>query len=335
MSMETRVSLWVRTKRVPPPDPTIQYGGYTKEIPYWFMKPLELLSGSWLPLILDKRQFLRMSGVTTAWYIGVLALQGVFSDRHIRTKLIPRYNGWNYWHAGRYTDLNNFYAFETSIPDNYIEIRKVVGGTGTILAYMSYTLDVNVEYDAWLSISGATLEVTPDAGTTILSATDPDLASGRWGIASYFVDRYTDHFPISFGSQKSTLPKPTGYFLVPVIGRGTPEDSYRAKVPNGVTSYSAFIPTKNGKPIFPNCVVRTFDSESALLFPSEQKISRDEAIKFVLQDDRLMLCDLIEVKESDPKFDIILKDYMKHREGLGAIAEEGILRSYLTKYKGW
>jgi len=337
MSLAEKVSVWDYKRARTYPNPTRYNAGIQPLTPIWYKPPtifeMELLSGEWYPWKRDARSFIRMEGIATGALCGILVLPGVYSDRHIRAKVVLVTDIFEILY-GRVVDIDNFYFFAIYSAD-YIWLGKIVAGSRTTLTIVSYVIDIGVEYDCWLSITGTTLSGSPDGGVTVITATDPDFASGRWGIGAREAGKYGDFYPVSFGAPYTELKKPVGYFLARIIGSGKPDDPFRADIPE--CDHSAFIPTPKGKPMFDTCVVRVFDDESAKLLMEAgiKKIDREEAIRIVLQDDRLMIYDLEAIKETDPKFETILKDYIKHREGLGAIVEVPVIRRYLTREKGW
>ncbi|MEM2313129.1 MAG: hypothetical protein QXP83_07890 [Candidatus Nezhaarchaeales archaeon] len=120
-------------------------------------------------------------------------------------------------------------------------------------------------------------------------------------------------------------------------------------------THSSLIKTDKatGKPVDYVAVVRVFDQpdRQAHLRPilggltalrgmvGVRELTRDEAIVRAKQiDPDLTDVDLVRISPTDPNFKIILKDYIRHREGLGVkreLIDDKLMERYLTETKGW
>lgn len=172
----------------------------------------------------------------------------------------------------RYIDGNNFYIAYLYAPsagyDHYVQKR--VGGATTGLASEAVDLTAEAFFEWTFSANGSTLKVWRQnvrnlSATPTFTITDTSIASGRWG------GRYEAVLGV-LRAPASPKQNAITFFEVPVIGSGTEEDPFRAKMPElikdtqfGKTNvlaltHSALIKTnKHGKPVDYRAIVRIFN----------------------------------------------------------------------------
>jgi hypothetical protein len=110
-----------------------------------------------------------------------------WGNQTISARIKPvSFNGTNRYVAlmGRVRDTSNYY-FAALRSNNTIELRKLVGGTSTVLATKSLTVSPGTWYDVKLEFIGSALEPYVN-GTQQLSATEGTFGNGMIGLgASY------------------------------------------------------------------------------------------------------------------------------------------------------
>jgi hypothetical protein len=202
----------------------------------------------------------------------------------------------------RIVDANNFYIalLYTGAAASDFRLAKHVGGTETILAQEAVDLSAG-DHVLMCRAVGTTIEgwrgtgIWGDDITLKLSATDTSHSSGYGGGAGYnFSGFYRYCMVVEEASEPYPKPEVVGCYEVPVIGDGTPENPYRAQLPDVIevltggeldsyddylrkailennmkvnrvsVSYSAIIPTDpaTGRPLHKTCLVFVYDQPS-------------------------------------------------------------------------
>jgi hypothetical protein len=167
-----------------------------------------------------------------------------------------------------------FNTLQTTAGQGY-RLHKIISGTTTRLGTEGITLTAGLQYPTKISCVGNTIkayrgdysnqDVDP---TPKIIVTDSAIASGRFGVDNggrTYVQTtakntylFSSYWSARLQPAASPAPTPRDYVEVPIVGRGTIKNPYRAKMPTGV-SYSAVIPTdNNGKPKHKKTVVRIF-----------------------------------------------------------------------------
>jgi hypothetical protein len=224
--------------------------------------------------------------------------------------------GGNYAQAvGRFSDVSNYYAanIDTNKTAQDFQVVKVSAGTGAFLGYEAVDLS-NAPYKVKLSVSGTTLKgFRDDMATPKVSVTDTAFSTGKWGAreSSEAWGFYGSFASAFLRSASSPSPKALGFYEVPVVGSGTPEDPFRAQLPELIevpasaeldayppmlkraiqanvggkvnrlaVSHSALIPTDltTGKPLYSTCIVRVFEQPDRQphLYPLKEVLARLE-----------------------------------------------------------
>jgi len=144
----------------------------------------------------------------------------------------------------RHVDHNNFYAvylyYGYSSSDH--RIIKRVGGSITVLAQEAVDLPSGYWYWVLFEVVGSTLESyrAPDSysdvpATPTLSATDTDIAEGRWGVRHWGLGlRGLQGLYLIFKQPSSTQRKPQAFFEVPIKGDGTEENPFMPDMPEKI-----------------------------------------------------------------------------------------------------
>ena len=182
---------------------------------------------------------------------------------------------------GRMSDPNNFYntpLHGAGVAADHLLIKRVAG-TGTVLATEAVDITATLIRSLKLSCGGTTIKsYRADLVTARLTATDTALASGKFGLGNYDqtstrllgTEAYLLAKKVAAGSPS---PQPIAYFEVPIIGSGTGDDPYRARMPElladdptfGKTNrlaltHSSLIPTDTrGQPLASKALVRVLD----------------------------------------------------------------------------
>jgi hypothetical protein len=223
-------------------------------------------------------------------------LDGVLGDIDVDHKNSPCF---------RFSSVDNCYygGVLTASTTADFRLEKVAAGTVTNLGYEGVDIGHNV-YNIRFTASGSTLKgYRSDLTTAKISVTDTSFSTGKWGM--WGDDCVVNHgageiLPLEklfwkLIAASSPSPKCIGYYEVPVIGKGTIDDPYRAALPeikeipttneldgydealrNAIksnkdekvnriaVSHSALIPTDpiTGKPLHTTCIVRIFEQTS-------------------------------------------------------------------------
>lgn len=169
---------------------------------------------------------------------GVIAFPWQYLDGNVQDVSVSTSPYGNYSTVvARWLSVYYFYLSRIAIPESSadFDIRKVVGGTDTRLAYESVNLSNLVTYTRKFRVVGSTLQAfRTDMVTPKISATDTSISSaGYWGYRSRetpYVRMMTQYF-----SSPPVVPiKPVEYFEVPVSGSGTDDDPFTAVMPEDI-----------------------------------------------------------------------------------------------------
>jgi hypothetical protein len=271
---------------------------------------------------------------------------------------------------GRLVNSVNFYQARISTGSSAAdhEIWKCISGTFTKIAYEA----VNLNPGHWLkfSIQGTTLKSYRDfAASAQISVTDTSLTSGSFGKSIGIINTAgTSSQSICgyFRAAGSPVPQVLGFYEVPITGTGTPDDPYRAKLPEELAphptiknktsnlvslTHSAFIPTNpdTGKPLHDVAIVRAFyqPDRASYLKPHQEALQALEAMSGVRKltaeqarnqaldmDKKLHLYDLISLGEHVTEDQV--KEYIEHVKSKSGVdrSHEATAR-YLCEEKGW
>jgi hypothetical protein len=210
------------------------------------------------------------------------AVEGVGQSGDNTPVLVARLNG----------PEDNYFQIEytpNSAADH--QLAKRVAGANTTLATEAVDLANRLKQRLKFSVSGSTLKgFREDLTTPKLTATDTSFASGGWGGGG----RYNGFAGVTgwLRAPASPAPKVLSFYEVPIIGDGSPDNPFRAQLPELVevsasaeldayppmlrraiqanvggkvnrlaVSHSVFIPTDptTGKPLYSTCIVRVFE----------------------------------------------------------------------------
>jgi len=263
----------------------------------------------------------------------------------------------------RWSDFDNRYDLHLNEGATTEDTRlsKKTAGVETLLGYEAVDLTRQMFYTIMLSITGTTLDVyRTDMVTPKFSVTDTDHALGKWGFSAQRENAIFNELVAALLPPASSPPKVLAYFEVPVIGTGTPEDPYRAQMPESLTpdgkrnllsmSHSSLIPTDptTGKPIHGTALLRIFEQpdrdptlrdiptclDALRAMTGVTELTRDDAISRArVLDDKLHLFDLVRVPT--PVKDQI-KEYIEWRRTVHKVEmPEEVTRRYLESDKGW
>jgi len=270
------------------------------------------------------------------------------------------------WIHGRFVDDNNFYGivFFTPAATEDLLLRKAIAGTYVTLGTEAVDLGVNDIYNFKFSCSGTTLEAyREDMVTPKISATDTDLASGKWGLLLRNDKPENPLYHVWLRAPSSPSPQPVAYFDVPLVGTGTLENPFRPQLPyeeftdpvlgkrNLLTlSHSSLIPVDRatGNPLHGTALVRIFEQpdrdptlrdiptclDALRAMPGVVELTRDDALRRARAlDDKLHLFDLVRVPK--PTKDQ-MKEYIEWRKSVHKVEmKEEPARRYLESDKGW
>jgi len=290
-----------------------------------------------------------------------------FADKAIEfsTISIPDIASWIL--MARFIDFDNHYrvAYAVGLATKDFVLTKEVAGVVTNLAFESVDLTAWARSRCKLSCLGTTISAYRDDLTTpVLSVTDVDLASGRFGGSAWERGRIYSSFHQLFLRAPSSPPRKTlAYFEVPITGTGIDEDPFRPQMPEELTTHpklgtrnllalphASLIPTDptTGKPIHGTALVRIFEQpdRDPTLRPIPAclgvlrrmegvvELTRDDALRRAREmDDRLHLFDLISIPEPT---EAQINEYIAWRKdihGVEMTKEEA--KRYLKIDKGW
>ena len=120
------------------------------------------------------------------------------------------FNGTNRFVAllARAQSMTSYYMLALS-NNNQLQLRKLAGGSPTILASTSFTVTTGTWYTLRIEASGATLRGFVN-GALLLTATDGQFSSGNVGGATFFSSGEFDDFLVtSLGPGPTPTPTPT------------------------------------------------------------------------------------------------------------------------------
>jgi hypothetical protein len=313
----------------------------------------------WYLLIIGKATVSVTEDITYAGFVTVdsfadLAVGDVFHECSNARAFAARWSDW----ANTY--FNTLYAGATTADH---VLKKVVAGTETTLA----TEAVDIISSAWylLRIQCRGTTISSKRSATTISATDTSFSSGKFGV-NLLGHYYSDYDRTSWAFLRavaSPMPQPIAYFEVPIIGDGSEENPFRAKMPELIVedaklgkrnllalTHSALIPTdaKTGKPIHGTALIRVFEQperdlqlypitkclDSLKAMSGVSKLTRETAIKRAMQmDDKLHIADLL------PQPKQTVHEYVDWREKTLGVKRELIsvkqMETYVQSDKGW
>jgi pectate lyase len=102
---------------------------------------------------------------------------------------------------------NTSYYYLALRSNNTVELKKLAGGTSTILASASVSVGLNTWYTLSLTTAGSTL--TGRVGTVTLTATDTQFAAGQIGLATFYASAAFDDVSVSTGVPPSPSVSPS------------------------------------------------------------------------------------------------------------------------------
>ena len=91
---------------------------------------------------------------------------------------------------------------------NRVELKKLVGGSSTVLASAPFTVTSGVFYTLRLDVSGSSLSGSVN-GTQLVSASDSQFAAGRIGVATFNTSAEFDDVLVTDGAPSSTTTSST------------------------------------------------------------------------------------------------------------------------------
>jgi hypothetical protein len=94
----------------------------------------------------------------------------------------------------RYVDANNFYCV-TMRSTGQVQIRKRVNGVNTVLASANFTAAIGQYYDGRFLVINDQLQLYVDYAL-VAAAHDRDIASGKYGLATYRAAANWDSFAV-------------------------------------------------------------------------------------------------------------------------------------------
>lgn len=154
-----------------------------------------------------------------------------FTDKAVES---PMRDGGGIFGRDRLDGANSYRAaITTSRPGGDFYIQKLVNGNITFLSWEAVDLS-DIFYRCKFSISGSTLKAyRVNLSTPKITATDTSITSGYYGIGYW--DSSARPLLTMAGAilraPSSPSPQVISYFEVPITGTGTPEDPFRAHMP--------------------------------------------------------------------------------------------------------
>jgi hypothetical protein len=240
--------------------------------------------------------------------------------------------------AVRYQSKSNHYHLRivTAKSTGDLEFCKWVNGTETDIAREAVDLGWGGHYIRMVASGTSFYAYREDMTTAKFSATDTSFASGYWGweCADYTYPHNSLIWCKLFDPSPQTVRKVLGYYELPVVGLGTPDDPYRAGLPEVLevpstneldgyptalkqailgnregkvnriaVSWSALIPTDpvTGRPLHLTCLVRVFEQPDRQphLWKVQEALDEIEQLPQVKKHDERSV--RVRAKELDPK----------------------------------
>lgn len=220
---------------------------------------------------------------TEEWNFWSICFPNDYTDLAIQTYASIAGSGGARPTYGRRVDPDNYYhqyIEEAAATADHL-LRKTVNGINITLATEAIDIYGGRIRSLKLSCQGSTIKAyRANLTTPKLTATDTSFTSGKFGIgqslgtANYLLtaEAYLLAKKVPAGSPN---PQPIAAFEVPIIGRGTSDDPFRAKVPEEIVdlggergkanllavTHSALIPTgPDGRPLHKTAILRVFES---------------------------------------------------------------------------